>query len=99
MKKLIIWALLAATINNPANTLQHSQANYTMMSTVVQCNYHDDSVIVQDDSGELWEFYGVEDWMEGDYCELTFQDTGIEGWRWDDAIVGARYRGYNESWE
>ena len=72
---------------------------YRKMSTVIETNKFDDSVIVEDENGELWEFYGVEDWFVGDYCLLTFIDSGIRGYMWDDSIIGVRYRGWNEDFE
>lgn len=72
---------------------------YRKMSTVIETNKYDDSVIVVDENGEMWEFYGVEDWFVGDYCLLTFIDSGIRGYMWDDEIIGTIYRGWNEDYE
>lgn len=72
---------------------------YTKMSTVLEVNNYDDSVIVVDEYGEMWEFYGAEDWAVADYCELIFSESGVPGYFWDDAIVGTIYKGVNEQFE
>ena len=79
---------------------QEKQAYYyTKMSTVLEVNHYDDSVIVVDEYGEMWEFYGAEDWAVADYCELIFTESGVPGYFWDDAIVGTVYKGVNEQFE
>ena len=79
---------------------QEKQAYYyTKMSTVLEVNSYDDSVIVVDEYGEMWEFYGAEDWAVADYCELIFAESGVPGYFWDDAIVGTVYKGVNEQFE
>ena len=79
---------------------QEKQAYYyTKMATVLEVNSYDDSVIVVDEYGEMWEFYGAEDWAVADYCELIFSESGVPGYFWDDAIVGTVYKGVNEQFE
>ena len=72
---------------------------YKKMTIVVETNRQSDVVTVIDKNGELWEFYGVEDWFVGDYCLLTFIDSGIRGYMWDDEIISTIYRGWNEDFE
>ena len=74
-------------------------AEYRKMTTVYSLDPADDAVIVVDNDGELWEFYGVEDWAIGDYCELTMIDAGKPGYKWDDEITHTVYKGVNESFE
>ena len=74
-------------------------AEYKRMTTVYGLDPADDAVIVVDNDGELWEFYGVEDWNVGDYCELTMIDSGKPGYKWDDEITRTVYKGVNESFE
>ena len=74
-------------------------AEYRRLTTVYSLDPADDAVIVVDNDGELWEFYGVEDWHVGDYCELTMIDSGKPGYKWDDEITRTIYKGTNESFE
>lgn len=74
-------------------------AEYKRMTTVYSLEHADDAVIVVDNDGELWEFYGCEDWAIGDWCELTMIDAGKPGYKWDDEITRTIYKGVNESFE
>ena len=76
-----------------------AHAEYKRMTTVYSLEHADDAVIVVDSDGELWEFYGVEDWAVGDYCELTMIDAGKPGYKWDDEITRTIYKGVNETFE
>ena len=76
-----------------------SPAEYRRLTTVYSLEPSDDAVIVVDSDGELWEFYGVEDWEIGDYCELTMIDAGKPGYKWDDEITRTIYKGVNETFE
>ena len=62
---------------------------YTKRGTVYGIEYADDAVIVVDENGELWEFYGAEGWSIDDPITLTMEDTGVPGYAWDDAIIAA----------
>lgn len=67
---------------------------YTRVGVVYGLEYAEGVVIVQTDDGELWEFYNgetTEDWMLDDGVLLTFADTGVEGWIYDDEIWDFRY--------
>lgn len=72
---------------------------YRRLTTVYSLEPADDAVIVVDSDGELWEFYSVEDWHVGDYCELTMIDAGKTGYQWDDEITRTIYKGTNESFQ
>jgi len=67
---------------------------YTRVGVVYDLKFSDGIVIVETPDGELWEFVNgetTEDWMIDDGCLLTFADTGVAGWMYDDEIVGYRY--------
>ena len=49
-----------------------------------------DEVYVVDGTGNLWTFYGVEDWEVGDGIAMIFDDAGTAGIS-DDIIVSARF--------
>lgn len=65
---------------------------YTQSGTVVEVNHTDDSVLVETVDGNLWEFEGAEDWMEGDRIELTMHDNGT-AMPEDDVIIRTIYKG------
>lgn len=93
---------IACTIQakkGPVPAAPAAPAEYRRLTTVYSLEPADDVVIVVDSDGELWDFYGVEDWHVGDYCELTMIDAGISNYQWDDEITLALYKGVNESFE
>ena len=65
---------------------------YTQSGTVVDVNRPDDIVLVETEDGNLCEFYGTEDWMEGDRIELTMHDNGT-AMPEDDVIIRTIYKG------
>ena len=78
--------------------IEHRQYYY-LMSTVVLVDEYTDSVVVVDVFGEMWEFFGAEDWQIGDWCRLTMYDSGLIRYKWDDSIVLATYCGVNTDYE
>lgn len=72
-------------------TLNHGESNlYALTTVVVEVDRDNDTVTCEDDTGNLWEFYGVEDWKIGDCASLLMNDQGTPS-IYDDAIEGARY--------
>jgi hypothetical protein len=65
---------------------------YPMSGIVTEVNREADTVTVTTQNGHMWEFYGAEDWMEGDVCALMMNDMGTAEVT-DDMIVSARYCG------
>ena len=65
---------------------------YTQSGTVIEVNRPDDIVLVETTDGNLWEFEGAEDWMEGDRIELTMHDNGTDMPE-DDVIIRTIYKG------
>ena len=51
----------------------------------------------EDFNGNLWEFYGCEDWQIGDIASLLMNSHGTEK-IFDDKIELARYNGTFEGW-
>jgi hypothetical protein len=70
---------------------------YPLTTVVVDVDTETDVVTVQDFNGNLWTFYGVEDWIEGDICSLTMYKSGTEI-IYDDQIIQTRYSGYFDGW-
>ena len=85
MREIIAKILIALVL--------HAGALYPMTGIVVEVNYDEDIVSVEDFNGNIWEFYGCEDWMEGDVCALLMNDCGTAEVT-DDEIVSVRYCGY-----
>ena len=84
---MAIIILLLAT--GCASSVNH----YTKSAQVVEIDRVTDIVTVEDCNGELWEFEGVEDWQEGDWCAMIMSGHGTPT-IYDDEIISTRY----ESW-
>lgn len=67
-----------------------SNSYYALTTCVVEVDRDNDIVTCEDCNGNLWEFYGVEDWEIGDCASLLMYDQGTAS-ICDDAIEGARY--------
>ena len=63
---------------------------YALTTCVVEVDRDNDIVTCEDSNGNLWEFYGCEDWQEGDCASLLMNNQGTPS-IYDDAIEGARY--------
>ena len=78
----------------PRANIPQSPRIYTRVGVVYDLKFSDGIVIVETPDGELWEFVNgetTEDWMLDDGVLLTFADTGIPGYMWDDEIWDFRY--------
>lgn len=67
MKKIItIIILMMGFIFGANRTTFETNNNYLLQTTVISVS--DDIITVIDNCGNLWEFYGAEDWKVGDEC-------------------------------
>ncbi len=72
----------------------HTEQEYAKSTTVVMLEKATDTVVCQDFNGNLWCFYGIEDWQIGDVASLLMSDNGTENYIYDDIVLSARYDGY-----
>lgn len=75
-----------AHVNNTADRL------YSLNTVVQEINEETDTVTCADCNGNLWEFYGVEDWQEGDFATMIMDTCGTTN-IFDDEIVKVEYNG------
>ena len=92
MKKLLIIilaiAIIACTCSCGKSTL------YPETARVVEiCN---DEVVVETYTGNLFAFYGAEDWMIGDTVSIIMDSCGTENIT-DDIIITVKYSGVWEN--
>lgn len=71
--------------------------SYALTTKVVELDRENDVVVCEDFNGNLWEFYGCEDWQIDDIASLLMDDNGTPT-IYDDEIVSARYNGTFEGW-
>lgn len=66
---------------------------YPATAIIVKLDYADDLVTVSDVAGTLWQFYGCEDYPEGDLVRMLMYDNGTPETIYDDEIVIVWYAG------
>ena len=71
--------------------------DYALTTKVVELDRENDVVVCEDFNGNLWEFYGCEDWQIDDIASLRMDNNGTPT-IYDDEIVSARYNGTFEGW-
>lgn len=72
-------------------TTAKTKANiYPLLTTVTEVDKDKDLVTVEDNSGFIWQFEGVDDWEEGDLCNCLMDSRGTEK-IFDDEIIMTRY--------
>lgn len=69
---------------------------YPLTTVVCACDRIEDIVTCADFNGNLWMFYGVEDWQIGDIASLIMDPNNSETIH-DDRIVSIKYDGYLET--
>lgn len=81
------------------NTVKAEYTNNTMVSydnlylsegTVICVNSDLNKVTLIDSDGEVYQFYGSEDWLVNDKCILLMDDNGTEDIK-DDIIISTKY--------
>lgn len=83
---IFIWAVS----QEQQTAIENEARTYGKISHVVELDLKDDVVIVEDELGHLWEFYGVEDWQVDDCVVLVMNDQGTQAME-DDTIVSITY--------
>lgn len=71
-----------------------SHETYPHCGVVCSVNYEEDTVACADPQGNIWEFYGCEDWACGDIVAMTMSDAGTPETIYDDEILSVKYCGY-----
>ena len=98
-KKMIMAALVCLAVGSGftvGKVTERKQVKnlYPLSTVVTEINIKDDSVTVEDPNGNLWDFYGIEDWEVGDGCSLLMDNNGTENIE-DDIIISTQYHTTN----
>lgn len=97
MKKKLVTLTLGISLITLTTipTLSHARETksyYPMTALVTEVNISQDLITVTNANGLQYQFYGIDDWIEGDVASLIMNDKGTEI-VYDDEIVSARYSG------
>jgi hypothetical protein len=66
---------------------------YDLNTVVIGTDLLTDTVYALDTTGNIWSFYGVEDWDVGDGCRLQMYDNRTPQIIEDDVILRTTYTG------
>jgi hypothetical protein len=66
---------------------------YALTTKVVDLDFENDLVTCEDCNGNLWQFFGVEDWEIEDGASLLMNDSGTPE-IWDDVIESVRFNNW-----
>lgn len=105
MKVLItLWLTLALSFTGmgaAARVQYEAGANdimshaYPLCGIVIEVNYAEDYIAIEDFTGNVWEWEGAEDWHEGDIAAMIMHDNNTEI-IYDDIIMDITYNGWVE---
>lgn len=90
MRKMLVGFLLGVTTVS-CLFLYNKSCIYSKSAVVVGLDYTADVVTVEDSTGNLWTFEGVEDYDLNDRVALTMSDNGTDWDVKDDRIIETRY--------
>ena len=101
MKKIVLVIsslLIGSTMlcdNNNTKIKQKKQINdyYSMTIIVREIDNKNNTVTVENNDGELFQFIGIEDWQINDICSLMLDNNGTEKNIYDDIIIKTIYNG------
>ena len=68
---------------------------YANCGCVTCVDYENDLVSVTDFGGFVWQFFGCEDWDEGDICAMVMDDNGTPDNIMDDIVMNTNYCGWS----
>lgn len=67
---------------------------YPKTGEIFKVDYRENLVYIVDETGNIWTFYGAENWRRGDVCSLIMSGHFTET-VFDDSIVKVEKSGYN----
>lgn len=90
-----LYAILLGAVLYLTSHLYNTAKNYyAMTAEVVNVSEERDTVTVEDYNGNLWEFYGAEDWHEKDCASLLMNSKGTDTIK-DDEIIKATFSAWD----
>lgn len=89
MKKILILTLALLTLTLPAL----AENTYALTTIVLEVMPETDEVVCIDFNGNIWVFYGSEDWLVGDVATLTMSNSDSNSII-DDEIIDTQYNGW-----
>ena len=95
----VLLVFMVAGIAYHAGMQDGKRGLYPETAIVVGLDYDADLVTVCDVGGNVWQFYGCEDYAPGDLVRMLMWDAGTPNSIYDDEIVTVWYAGTLEQFE
>ena len=89
---ILFVALIVLTILGCSTPKEKETNFYALTAQVIDIDYLKDEVICADYDGNIWSFFGSEDWQINDFVSLLM-DNNNTPMIYDDIIMSARYSG------
>lgn len=101
MKRIYVLIIIVALFGLLSLSIWHSDTLprenlYAKSARVIDVDYENDLVSIEDPNGFCWGFEGCEDWMVGDYCACVMNKKGTNT-IFDDEIVSVIYQGFEKT--
>ena len=90
----VLIAIIFCSCGEKPAPEKNSSEMYSLNTVVNEVNETDDTVICADCNGNLWEFYGVENWQKGDFATMIMDTCGTAT-IYDDEIITVYTKGLN----
>lgn len=97
MKKIVLVSVIAvlAIINfYKINNIVKENSFYPMTAKIIEIDRAEDIVTVEDSTGNVWEFYGVEDFEKDDCVSMIMDSKNTES-IFDDEIINVKYSAWD----
>ena len=90
---IFIIAACACGLTTNHNEPKATNDTYTKTVEIIEVDTQNDTVVCADTNGEAWEFYGTENWSEGDFAILTMNTNGTDT-IYDDEIINVIFKNF-----
>ena len=86
---LVIVTIFVVSLIHRASSPMTNDTNYTMQAKVVDVDTASDTVQIEDSHGEIWEFFGAENFQK-DNSVIVLMDNQGTSTIYDDEILSVR---------
>lgn len=86
---LVIVTIFVVSLIHRASSPTTNDTNYTMQAKVVDVDTASDTVQIEDSHGEIWEFFGTENFQK-DNSVIVLMDNQGTSTIYDDEILSVR---------
>ena len=89
----VVFAVILLVIFTCVGVANAQAEEYPACGIVTKIDQENDIIYFTDFYGEVWSFYGIEDWAIGDIVAAIMEDMGTSS-IYDDMIIKVQYAGW-----